>query len=402
MPIEQKDVDNIVEALEQKHKEFVKKNDQRLEAIEAEKSKLAGDVSRAFEEVKSLQKEKDSLAEQLKEFETRGSRPQGATQASVEHKEAFTRFLRKGDEGGLRELEQKALNLGADDDGGYAVPEEVDKEVSRLLRNDTPMRSVARVIPVGTEEYKKLFSVGGAAYGWVGEEDARLETGTPKLAKPTPYFGEIFANPAVTQKTLDDIWFDAEAWLGEELSLEFAEGENAAYTVGDGSNKPIGFLAGTLSADADDARTFGQYQFVESSASGSITADDIKRFPLKLKAGYRRAASWMMQTATLEVISVLKDANNNYLWRPGLTDGASDMLVNRPIVENEDMPALAAGANAIALGDFKRGYYIFDRMGTRVLRDPFTNKPYVHFYTTKRVGGMKADTRAIKVLRPAA
>ena len=402
MAVEQKDIDQVVEVLDSKFKEFKSANDSRLDSVSQEKAALAGKVTELFEEVKGLQKSKDTLELQLKEVENAQARPGQSSPDVSAHKEAFSHFMRKGGEDGLRELEQKALNLGADDDGGYAVPEEVDRNVSQMLRHETPMRQVARIIPVGSEEYKALFSVGGAAWGWVGEDDPRDETGTPKLAKPSPSFGEIYANPAVTQKTIDDMWFDPEAWLAEELMMEFAEGENQAYTSGDGNNKPIGYLSGTLSLLADPTRPFGQYQQINSSASGAIRPDDIKRFPLKLKAGYRRNASWMMQTATLEEISVMKDANDNYLWRPGLTEGTSDMLVNRPIVENEDMPAMAAGANAVSLGDFKRGYYILDRMGTRVLRDPFTNKPYVHFYTTKRVGGMKADTRAIKVLTVAA
>ena len=205
MAVEQKDIDQVVEVLDSKFKEFKSANDSRLDSVSQEKAALAGKVTELFEEVKGLQKSKDTLELQLKEVENAQARPGQSSPDVSAHKEAFSHFMRKGGEDGLRELEQKALNLGADDDGGYAVPEEVDRNVSQMLRHETPMRQVARIIPVGSEEYKALFSVGGAAWGWVGEDDARGETGTPKLAKPSPSFGEIYANPAVTQKTIDEI-----------------------------------------------------------------------------------------------------------------------------------------------------------------------------------------------------
>lgn len=403
MPLEKKDIDEVAVALGQTVEKFKAANDARIEAIEQEKATLSGKVSDLQNSVVSLQKYKDALELQLKEIENAQSRPKSGKSTEVsEHEEAFKRFMRKGDENGLAELEQKALNLGSDGDGGYAVPEDLDTNISSLLRNGTPMRQLCRVITVGNEEYKKLFNLNGASSGWVGETAARPETNSPTIAQITPTFGEIYASPAATQKSLDDMFFNAESWLGEEVQLEFSEQENAAYTNGDGVNKPPGLLQATTDVTLDEARAFGTFQHVVSSASGTISPDDIKIFPYKVKAGYRTNGSWMMQGLTLETIMVMKDGNDQYLWRAGLEDEAPMRLIGKRVVENEDMPALAAGANAIAFGDFQRAYTILDRVGTRVLRDPFTNKPYVHFYTTKRVGGMRSDSRSVKFLQPAA
>lgn len=403
MPLDKQDIEEVAKELGETVKEFKSANDKRIDGIEQEKSKLAGEVSDLANNVKELQKYKDDLEEKLKELENTKARPGKVDNSDVQaHKEAFGDFMRKGNDDGLMELQQKALNLGADADGNYAVPEELDREISTMLRDETPMRQVCRVIQVGNEEYKKLFSLNGAQSGWVGEAAARPETGTPTLAQITPTFGEIYANPGATQKSLDDMYFNAETWLSEEVQLEFSEAENRAFTIGTGANMPPGLMAAPTSTDSDSARAFGTLQHVATSASGVIEADDIKRFPQKLKQGYRRNGSWMMAGDTLENIMVLKDANDRYLWREGLDEDRGLVLSGRPIVENEDMPAVAAGANAIAFGDFMRAYYILDRMGTRVLRDPFTNKPYVHFYTTKRVGGMIADTRSVKFLQIAA
>ena len=210
--------------------------------------------------------------------------------------------------------------------------------------------------------------------------------------------GEIYSNPQATQTSLDDIFFNAEEWLNSEVAREFSEKEGNAFLLGNGTNKPKGLLAYPLLTTADDVRAFGSLQKIISGAAGAFTGDKLIDLIHSLKAGYRANGKFMMGNLTVAYVRKLKDSEGNYLWRPGLEAGQPSSLLGYGITENEDMPDIAADANAIAFGDFKRAYTIVDRIGTRVLRDPYTNKPYVGFYTTKRVGGMLVDSQAVKVL----
>jgi HK97 family phage major capsid protein len=399
MPADIQDVKQVAEALGAKFDEFKSNNDKRIEAIEAEKSRLAGTVESLNEKLSELDGLKSDLEKEIAAIK----RP-GATDDKVvsEHKTAFMQFVRKGKDDGLGELQAKALQTTVDADGGYAVPEELDRSILELLRDESPMRSVCNQITVSTPDYKRLVNLGGAGSGWVGETDARPATGTPTLAQIAAVMGEIYANPQATQTSLDDLFFDAEAWLTAEVAREFAEKEGAAFLLGDGSNKPKGLLAYTLSTDGDATRAFGQIQKIETGTAGTFTSDQLISLIYALKKGYRAGATWMMPTTTLFTVRTMKDSEGNYLWRPGLEQGAPSLLLGYGITENEDMPAAAADANGIIFGDFKRAYTIVDRIGTRVLRDPFTNKPNVGFYTTKRVGGMLVDSQAVKVLTMAA
>ena len=198
---------------------------------------------------------------------------------------------------------------------------------------------------------------------------------------------------------LDDAFFNVEQWLSNELQIEFAEKEEAAFTLGDGSKKPKGFLAYASTEQADKDRAFGTLQFVRSGNAAKITADSILKLVYSLRKVHRMGAKFMLNNSTLFDVRTLKDSEGNYLWRPGLDAGQPSTLIGYAIAENEQMPDIAADALPVAFGNFKRGYTIVDRIGTRVLRDPFTNKPFVGFYTTKRVGGMLTDSEAIKLLK---
>lgn len=400
MPVTIEEVKEVAGELGEKFNELKSSNDKALDAVKGELAKTTDIVKKQAEIIVELQSYKSDLDAELKKTGRIGKQ---ADDAKVEHRKAFEGFIRKGDTTNLEDLQQKALNMGANDDGGFALPEELDTAILDLLRDGTPMRSVCNQITVGGDGYKKLVNLHGTSSGWVGETAARPATNSPKLAELTPFMGEIYANPEATQKSLDDIFFNAEQWLESEIALEFMEQENVAFTSGDASNKPKGFLDYATAATADATRAFGTLEHLVSGASGAITADDVIRLIYKLKARYRMGASFMGNTNTLAELMVLKDTNNGqYLWRPGLEIGNSSTLRGYNFVENEDMPDVAAGANAIAFADFNRGYTIVDRMGTRTLRDPFTNKPYVGFYTTKRVGGMVTDSQAIKLIEIAA
>ncbi|WP_010375766.1 patatin-like phospholipase RssA [Escherichia sp. TW09308] len=369
-------------------------------AIEQEKGKLAGQVETLNGKLSELENLKSDLEKELLELK----RPAGGAQnkLATEHKEAFVGFLRKGREDGLRDLERKALQVGTDEDGGYAVPEELDRNILNLLKDEVVMRQEATVITVGGSDYKKLVNLGGTASGWVGETDTRSKTATSRLELIEPLMGEIYGNPQATQKMLDDAFFNVEAWINSELATEFAEQEEIAFTSGDGTKKPKGFLAYESTDETDKVRAFGKLQHIVSGEATAVTADAIIKLIYTLRKAHRTGAKFMMNNNSLFAIRLLKDTEGNYLWRPGLELGQPSSLAGYGIAENEQMPDIAADAKAIAFGNFKRGYTIVDRIGTRILRDPYTNKPFVGFYTTKRTGGMLVDSQAIKLLKIAA
>ena len=397
MSVDVKDVEQVAQELQAKFDAFKEKNDKRLEAVEQEKGKLAGEVETLNGKLSELDELKSALEEELKQVKRPAGGPQ--SKAASEHKTAFIDFMRKGKDDGLRELERKALQVGVDEDGGYAVPEELDRTILNLLKDEVVMRQEATTITVGGANYKKLVNLGGTASGWVGETDARPETDASKLGQIEPFMGEIYGNPQATQTMLDDAFFNVEDWINSELAIEFAEQEEIAFTSGNGTKKPKGFLAYASSLDDDKTRAFGTLQHILSGAAAGVTADAIIKLVYTLRKVHRNGAKFMMNNNSLFAVRILKDSEGNYLWRPGLELGQPSSLAGYGVAENEQMPDIAADAKAIAFGNFKRGYTIVDRIGTRILRDPYTKKPFVGFYTTKRTGGMLVDSQAIKLLQ---
>ncbi|HGV0271454.1 TPA: phage major capsid protein [Citrobacter freundii] len=397
MSVDVKDVEQVAQELQAKFDAFKEKNDKRLEAVEQEKGKLAGEVETLNGKLSELDELKSALEEELKQVKRPAGGPQ--SKAASEHKTAFIGFMRKGKDDGLRELERKALQVGVDEDGGYAVPEELDRTILNLLKDEVVMRQEATTITVGGANYKKLVNLGGTASGWVGETDSRPETDASKLGQIEPFMGEIYGNPQATQTMLDDAFFNVEDWINSELAIEFAEQEEIAFTSGNGTKKPKGFLAYASTLDPDKTRAFGTLQHILSGAAAGVTADAIIKLVYTLRKVHRNGAKFMMNNNSLFAIRILKDSEGNYLWRPGLELGQPSSLVGYGVAENEQMPDIAADAKAVAFGNFKRGYTIVDRIGTRILRDPYTKKPFVGFYTTKRTGGMLVDSQAIKLLQ---
>lgn len=397
MSVDVKDVEQVAQELQAKFDAFKEKNDKRLEAVEQEKGKLAGEVENLNGKLSELDELKSALEEELKQVKRPAGGPQ--SKAASEHKTAFIGFMRKGKDDGLRELERKALQVGVDEDGGYAVPEELDRTILNLLKDEVVMRQEATTITVGGANYKKLVNLGGTASGWVGETDARPETDASKLGQIEPFMGEIYGNPQATQTMLDDAFFNVEDWINSELAIEFAEQEEIAFTSGNGTKKPKGFLAYASTLDPDKTRAFGTLQHILSGAAAGVTADAIIKLVYTLRKVHRNGAKFMMNNNSLFAIRILKDSEGNYLWRPGLELGQPSSLAGYGVAENEQMPDIAADAKAIAFGNFKRGYTIVDRIGTRILRDPYTKKPFVGFYTTKRTGGMLVNSQAIKLLQ---
>lgn len=318
--------------------------------------------------------------------------------------QAFNKWFRKGDRAveDLGELAVKAkMTTDSDPDGGYLVPTEMDSQIDRVLGTVSAMRQLARVISISTDEFKKLVNMGGAGSGWVGEREGRSETSTPTLRELVFNTAEIYANPAATQKLLDDASVDIARWLADEVGIEFAEQEGAAFVTGDGVKKPRGFLAYDTVANASYA--WGKLGFVVSGGAAGFAssnpADAIIDLYYALKAGYRNGASFLTSDAVMKDIRKFKDGQGNYLWAPPTGPDMPATILGKPVVTDDNMPALGSNAFPMAFGNFQRGYLIVDRMGVRVLRDPYTNKPYVHFYTTKRVGGGVQNFEAIKLLK---
>ena len=395
MALEKKDIEEVAKDIKGAFDEFKKANDKELEAIKAEKGKLSGQVDTLNEKLGELDNLKSELEKELKA----AKRPGTTTgKESGEYKAAFSQFVRKGNEDGLAELQQKAVQVAVDEDGGYAAPEELDQSLLEILRQDNVMREECGSIIISASGYKKLVNVGGAGSGWVGETDDRPDTSSPKLKEIIATMGEIYAKPKSTQQALDDMFFDVEQWLSSEVPIEFAEQESAAFLLGNGANKPKGLLAHTMALTGDKDRAFGTLQNFNSGSAGSFDSDDLLNLIYGLRKGYRNGAKFMMNGLTQLYVRKFKDSQGNYLWQPGLQVDQPSSLMGYGIAENEDMPDVAADANAIVFGNFKRGYSVVDRMGTRVLRDPYSSKPYVEFYTTKRVGGLLTDSNAVKVL----
>ncbi len=321
--------------------------------------------------------------------------------ARAEHKAAFNLYVRSGEAGGLKQLEEKALSAGSGPDGGYLAPAQVESEVLRRLSALSPIRAIAGNRMISGGLYKVAHSISGPASGWVSETAARPQTDSPTLAELSFPAMELYAMPAATQTLLDDAIVDIDQWIAEEVETAFAEQEGAAFITGNGVNKPRGFL--DYDAVADGTWEWGKLGFVASGAAGAFATDDpsdaLVDLIYALKAGYRQNASFVMNRKTQSAIRKFKDGQGNYLWQPPAGVGQAATLMNFPVVEAEDMPDMAANSLAIAFGDFRRGYLVVDRAGLRILRDPYSAKPYVLFYTTKRVGGGVQDFSAIKLMR---
>ena len=321
----------------------------------------------------------------------------GAGADNPEVKSFVDHYLRRGST-----AEIKSISGAVPADGGYAVPREIDAMIARQLVQVSPIRAIAQVVQTGSAGYRKLIATGGTASGWVSEVAGRPGTETPDFAEIAPPTGELYANPAASQAMLDDAGFDLESWLAGEIASEFARAEGAAFISGNGINRPRGFLSAPQSEAADGTRTFGSLQYIGSGAASDLGSEPeslLIDLVHTLKGGYRQGASWVMNSATLAEVRKLRTADGAFLWQPGLVEGQPDRLLGYPVTEAEDMPDVAAGSTPIAFGNFRAGYLIAERSATQILRDPFTNKPFVHFYATKRVGGQVLDSNAIKLLK---
>jgi len=315
-------------------------------------------------------------------------------------RKAWSRYVRSGDQALLQSLEGKSLTA-VDSNGGYIVPVETEVVIDSALAEVSPFRALATIRAVSTANFTKPISSGGAVAGWAGEADARTETTAPDLDLIEFPAGELYAMPAATQTLLDDSVADVDQWLAEEVQDVFSAQETAAFVVGDGVNKPRGILSYPQAADGSEAK--GEIGYIPTGVDGDFDSDgpidaliDLTYAP---ETRYRSNASFIMNRRTLGRLRKFKDADGNYIWQPASQAGQPSTLRGFPVIEIEDMPDITSGSTPVAFGDFRRGYLIADRQGVRVLRDPYSAKPFVLFYTTKRVGGGIQDFSAIKLLR---
>ncbi|GGE94822.1 phage capsid protein [Stappia taiwanensis] len=385
---------------------FREVNDERLSEIEARGST---DVLTA-EKLERIDRQLDRQQRRLDDLALKAARPgrsAGETgrgsvgnAAGREHKEAFDAYMRKGQDERLRDLERKAMSTGSDPDGGYLVPEETESGILRALTAISPIRAIAGIRQVSSSVFRKPFSTNGPQSGWVAETAARPQTDAPVLAELSFPTMELYAMPAATPSLLEDAAVDVDAWIAEEVEAAFAAQEGTAFVTGDGVNKPRGLLDYPRVAEA--AWSWGNLGTVSTGTAGAFPASDagdvLIDLVYALKSGYRQNGHFVMNRRTQAAVRKMKDADGNYLWQPPASVGAPATLMSFPLIEAEDMPDIAADSPAIAFGDFRRGYLVVDRTGVRILRDPYSAKPYVLFYTTKRVGGGVQDFDAIKLL----
>lgn len=376
-------------------------NDARIEEIE--KRGVADPLLDAkLKKIETSLDRQRSALERLALEQARPAMGDDPRKGDPEHKSAWGTYMRRGDDSGIARLDLKSVNVGTEAQGGYVAPPELDRLIEQRLMASSPMRQIASVRQTSATVFRKPVSLGTTS-AWAAETGARAETTAPQLDLLEFPAAELYAMPAATQTLLDDAYADVDEWLADEVEASFSAQESAAFVTGDGSNKPKGFLSYDMIADASHA--WDKIGFILSGGAGAFAAsnpaDKLIDLVYALKSQFRANARFVMNRRTVSAVRKLKDGDGNYLWRPGGAGEAASLL-GYAVTEIEDMPDIAANAFSIAFGDFRRGYLIVDRQGARVLRDPYSLKPYVLFYTTKRVGGGVQNFDAIKVMKFAA
>jgi len=352
-----------------------------------------------------IQKQEDRLTMMDRKYLTKSQRPALSQAMEIEapHKKAFSAYLRSGDDDGLRglDLEEKALSTAVAADGGYLVDPVTAGTISSVLYNTSSIRSIASVVQVEATAFDVLVDHTDIGAGWANETAAATETGTPQVERISIPLHELSALPKASQRLLDDSAFNVEDWLANRIADKFSRSEGLAFISGDGIDKPTGFL--NYTAVADSAWAWGNLGYVATGTAGDFNttnqADAIVDLVYALGARYRANATFVMNSKTAGAVRKMKDVDGRFLWSDGLQAGEPARLMGYPVLIAEDMPDIALDATAIAFGDFAAGYTVAERPDLRILRDPFSAKPHVLFYATKRVGGDVSDFSAIKLLK---
>ena len=399
------DIQTTSDDLAQTFEEFKKVNEEHLTKLE--KKDHVDPILQ--EKMERLENHLDQAERRLKQMEAQKSRPllELDMEPLSNHTHAFMDYIRKGLDTPLHVYEQKSLTTGSDHDGGYLVPVGLHAHMYATLQTACVMRGLASVREISSSALEVLIDKDAADVGWVAETEERKETKTPELAKSRIPVHEMYARPRATQKLLDDVSLNVEDWLSQKIAQKMAAMENTAFILGNGSNKPKGILA--YETVSKTAWEWGKLEEIKTGVDGNFTegkaTNNILDLFHSLKPPYLPGASWLMSRMTQGALRLLKDPENNqYLWQPPFAGMPSPTLIGYPVIVCDDVPNLLpeTASKSIVFGNFKEGYQIVDRTGIRVLRDPYTSKPYVEFYTTRRVGGDVLNFEAIKVLNFAA
>ena len=392
------EITNKVNTLGNAWENMQRVNDARLREIE----KKGSADPLLMTQLERLNQTMDNQKSRMNSLETAVSRPvkelkhyQTADAGVVsEYKNAFNEYIRKGNSQALDSMEIKSLSVGTDADGGYLVTPSLSQNIEKIVFESSPMRQLASVEEISTDTLEVVVDNDSMAAGWTTETGAVADTTTAQIDKRVIETHELYAQPKATQKLIDDAAVDIEAWIAEKVSEIFSRTENSAFINGTGIGQPTGILsyaAGT---------SWGQIEQIDSGSAGAVTADSLINLYYSLKDDYARNATFLMNRSVMQSVRLLKESSTDqYIWQPGLADGAPDTLLGVPVMQAADMPTAAADSLSVAVGDFRRGYKVVDRVGIRILRDPFTDKPFVKFYTTKRVGGEVVNFEAIKLLK---
>lgn len=318
---------------------------------------------------------------------------------------ALRKYIASGDKSGFADMAAKGMMVGSDPDGGYTVFAAFSSAITAKVFESSPIRRLARVVSISSDAFEELLDLDEPASVWISETASRPATASPQLGLMRIPVHEHYASPKVTQKLLDDSSLDIGAWLTQKIADKFARGEASAFVTGDGVGKPRGFLTYPTAATSDGSRARGVLQHVPTGAASdfatSAPADALIDLQAEVKGEYRSGAVWLMNRKTAGKVRKFKDGEGNYLWQPAAIAGQPNLLLGHPVELAEDMPDVGAGAFPIAFGNFQRGYTIVDRAGIKLMRDPYTDKPNVLFYTYARVGGDVNDYDAIKLLKVA-
>lgn len=403
--IDMNEVHSATDTLARAFEEYKSVNDTRLSEIERRGSAdvlINEKLGRMDQSINKLQDDVTGVKASLR-------RPAKGASAYVgeddsEYKSAFLKYVAKGNEQELSGLQLKEMNVISDQQGGFIVPPEMADRIVTRQFDTTPMRQLATVMNVSSEAVEMLRDTSEADAQWVSELGTRSDTDQGSIGRIRIPVHELYAQPKATQKLLDDAIINVEEWLVNRVSDKFSRKENTAFVSGDGIGQPRGFLSYTTAATADSSRSWGVIEHVatgvDAAFPSSSSADVLISLMNKLKAGYLPKASWLFSRTVADTIRKFKENTTSaYIWQPGLQAGVPATLLGHPIVLAEDMPAVASGSYSVAFGNFAEAYTIVDRIGFRVLRDPYTSAPFVKFRCSKRVGGDVVNFEALKLLK---
>ncbi len=397
---------NAAETLARTFEEYKSVNDRRLDEIERRGSAdvlLNEKLGRMDTHINKLQDDISGVKTALRRPGKGAGAPQIAEEGNAEYKQAFMRYVTKGYDQDLGAFQGKALEVIDNAEGGYMMPVELSNRIINRQFDTTPMRQIATTMTISTEAVEMLRDTSEPTAQWISELGVPSDTSEGLLGRVRIPVYELYAQPKATQKLLDDAFINVEEWLINKVAAKFSRAENAAFVSGDGVTQPRGFTSYSAQAVADASRPWGVLQYVATGANGGFASsnpgDCLFDLMYQLRSGYYPKACWLMPRAVADQIRKFKDSSTqHYLWQPGMQLGQPATLLGFPVYMGEDLPAMATGSFSLAFGNFEEGYTIVDRIGLRILRDPYTAAPFVRFRCTKRTGGDVVNFEAIKLL----